>query len=607
MSCPAACGARSTNAGPPSRLATGWAEGALERRHSRSFGVAPMGALRLALDQCYDRCESLGTNASDSYSLVVLDADSGLLPPVLARAAMAAVSSHARRAFAAGEPMAATATGRLLVLAERRSDLPSVVRSIVGTCEVSPLLAGCARVQGWVEPLPPDRARTSMPTSPSSPPDIGSPRPLACAWRSTALPVAGGRQAWWRRSSTRLGLPRPPDDPRLVQGLVDVAPGGRREVVDVVGEGPFPVLVADHRRHPRPPQDRRRVPHRRPQDRQRVGRLAFSVERQQARSSPPTADAASAPVRWASAATDAGTAPAYAAMMRATDRSTQGPMASSTVRRGARRVCRTPVPYAGMDRTPSADGLRMPAEVVSPRAHAHRLARPPGPVGRPVRAGVRRPRRGRRAPSPLRAGHDGRQPGRRRAARRRAGRASTSWRSPSTTRGSATPGPIVRARHATAHGLRSTSSSTPGAASSCPSTTTPRIGRRWAEHLGPAVRPGPSCSRAASITVDGAGTLVTTEQCLLHPNRNPGLTRDRDRGGAARASSASSGSSGCRTGSPTTTTPTATSTTWPRSPGRARCSCRAATTERPRTTGCARRQPPLRRRHARRGRARRSR
>ena len=29
-----------------------------------------------------------------------------------------------------------------------------------------------------------------------------------------------------------------------------------------------------------------------------------------------------------------------------------------------------------------------------------------------------------------------------------------------------------------------------------------------------------------SILGDGAGTLLVTEQCLLHPNRNPSLSRD---------------------------------------------------------------------------------
>jgi hypothetical protein len=117
-----------------------------------------MGALELVLEQCYDRCEALDVDPSVRYALVVLDVDSGLLPPVARAAAMTALASQARRAFTAGEPMAATPTGRLLILVERTPELAVVVRSVVAICEVSPLLAGCSRVQGWVEPLPPDRS-----------------------------------------------------------------------------------------------------------------------------------------------------------------------------------------------------------------------------------------------------------------------------------------------------------------------------------------------------------------------------------------------------------------------------------------------------------------
>jgi agmatine deiminase len=48
---------------------------------------------------------------------------------------------------------------------------------------------------------------------------------------------------------------------------------------------------------------------------------------------------------------------------------------------------------------------------------------------------------------------------------------------------------------------------------------------RLAEHLGLPVFRAPFVLEGGSVAVDGEGTLVTTEQCLLHPNRNPGLTR----------------------------------------------------------------------------------
>jgi agmatine deiminase len=51
------------------------------------------------------------------------------------------------------------------------------------------------------------------------------------------------------------------------------------------------------------------------------------------------------------------------------------------------------------------------------------------------------------------------------------------------------------------------------------------VARRWTELAGHESRSVPMVLEGGSIAVDGDGTLVTTEQCLLHPNRNPGLTR----------------------------------------------------------------------------------
>jgi agmatine deiminase len=53
------------------------------------------------------------------------------------------------------------------------------------------------------------------------------------------------------------------------------------------------------------------------------------------------------------------------------------------------------------------------------------------------------------------------------------------------------------------------------------------LARRWAERTGTPRPPRgqPFVLEGGSITTDGEGTIVTTQQCLLHPNRNPGLTR----------------------------------------------------------------------------------
>lgn len=46
------------------------------------------------------------------------------------------------------------------------------------------------------------------------------------------------------------------------------------------------------------------------------------------------------------------------------------------------------------------------------------------------------------------------------------------------------------------------------------------------ERIGISRRPAPLVMEGGSFHVDGEGTLITTEQCLLNPNRNPGFTRD---------------------------------------------------------------------------------
>ncbi|MCJ7710533.1 MAG: agmatine deiminase family protein, partial [Chloroflexi bacterium] len=52
-----------------------------------------------------------------------------------------------------------------------------------------------------------------------------------------------------------------------------------------------------------------------------------------------------------------------------------------------------------------------------------------------------------------------------------------------------------------------------------------RLPERIAAHLGMRLFEAPMILEGGSITVDGDGTVLTTEQCLLNPNRNPGMPR----------------------------------------------------------------------------------
>ncbi|MFE2087354.1 agmatine deiminase family protein [Streptomyces sp. NPDC002596] len=54
-----------------------------------------------------------------------------------------------------------------------------------------------------------------------------------------------------------------------------------------------------------------------------------------------------------------------------------------------------------------------------------------------------------------------------------------------------------------------------------------RISALLLEHLGVDRIASDMILEGGAITVDGEGTLITTEQCLLHPNRNPDMTRDQ--------------------------------------------------------------------------------
>ena len=135
-----------------------------------------------------------------------------------------------------------------------------------------------------------------------------------------------------------------------------------------------------------------------------------------------------------------------------------------------------------------------------------------------------------------------------------------------------------------------------------------RFAKRMCDALGiERIDASPFVLEGGAITVDGEGTLVTTEQCLLNPNRNPALSRDEIEARAPKVARSRTRSSGSPTASSRTTTPTATSTTSPRSSAPDASSRRRRPTATiPTTNACAATSRCCERRRPRRRRARRA-
>ena len=59
------------------------------------------------------------------------------------------------------------------------------------------------------------------------------------------------------------------------------------------------------------------------------------------------------------------------------------------------------------------------------------------------------------------------------------------------------------------------------------------VGALLVEHVGDRRYDAPFVLEGGAVLVDGEGTLLTTEECLLNPNRNPGMSRDQIEAGVS--------------------------------------------------------------------------
>lgn len=125
-------------------LASGWAEGVLQQDYG-THSVAPFEVLRLRLQQQVALANSLGEAPGNRLALVVVEAGG-------AGDCVARVAQHARDTFRGGETMAATPTGKFLVLVHRDHDVQRRTLRLTDAMRHDDQLRGTP-VRVWIEPL----------------------------------------------------------------------------------------------------------------------------------------------------------------------------------------------------------------------------------------------------------------------------------------------------------------------------------------------------------------------------------------------------------------------------------------------------------------------
>ena len=135
-------------------LAEAWAAGRLAQHPAE--GRERIDHLELRLGDFYDHCAALGLAVNREVALAVIAIHGLPGCDEVRHSVLEEASAAARRIFNAGESVVVLDSGRVLVLAERRPNLPVRTRRLAQAIEDAIPWEG-VQVRHWIEPLPPDR------------------------------------------------------------------------------------------------------------------------------------------------------------------------------------------------------------------------------------------------------------------------------------------------------------------------------------------------------------------------------------------------------------------------------------------------------------------